>query len=934
MIVERGRIAAALPAYELGPELGSGSFGLVLAARHRKIERDVAVKIIPVQGDRPSADFAAEARVLASLDHPHLVRLYDYDERDGLCLLVMELLPGSTLNQRKSLLTALDACAAGLALAAGLENAHAHGVLHRDIKPDNAIFDADGLLKLTDFGIAKLFDGSAATASAVAGTPTYMAPEQIRTGRLTPATDIYALGVVLYELLAGSPPFSSSAPIINLYHQHLWAPPPPLSMVPPDIGDVVLRALAKEPEDRFPSAGAFAAALAGAATATFGPGWLGRTWLTLRLPDEVRATCERAEPPRPADASPPPPPPPASPPPAGGPGPQPAAGARNAARGRRASSRRRRLRLLAAATVLLTAAGVSLLLLLGGGPGGLGGGCSGRTVLRVAADPGPARPLTAIAADYNRSKPSVDGHCVTVAVSALTSRAALTALAGRWSADGAGPEPDVWVPESADWSALARTVPAAAGLLAKEQTTIATTPVVVAMPAPLAAAFTAPGKPPLTWRDLQDDVTNTSFWSDYGHPEWGGFRVEFADASASDATLRTVLSMATVRQTTGVSALTPTSFRKDRTAQLSVLVLERNSARIPKTTGDLFADLRAADTAGKSLTHASAIPMLESDVVAYNGGVGSTAGAPRVQLTAVYPGPTATRVDVTYITAGAARTDRNLAGAAAAFLARVRSDAGQREFSSDGYRGADGSATALGPGTGSGPATSTAVAGPVLSAATTFFTAVHQRGASLALLDMSGSMNEIVAGTNPPQTKAQVAANALVTALPLFAPDSAAGLWVFSTELDNGQYTKELFPVEDMDAPGRPGPTHRDDLRDLGAALRPAGDTPLYAAVLAAFRDRAAHYVNGRLNLIFVLTDGRNDTPGDPRGIDLDQLLRDVRAEFDPKRPVRLVTIAYGPDADPAPLREIAAATGAPSYQSRDPTDIFNVFVDALTEIT
>jgi Ca-activated chloride channel family protein len=585
---------------------------------------------------------------------------------------------------------------------------------------------------------------------------------------------------------------------------------------------------------------------------------------------------------------------------------------------------------VAAIALLLAAVGSGIFVLASGA---IGAGCDGDVVLRVAADPGPVRPLSTIAADYNRGKPSVDGHCVTVAVTAAPAQTVVGSLAKGWPAS-AGPVPDVWVPESSDWVTLARHTPAAAALLTGNPTVIATTAVVIGMPKPMATAVSAAGKPPLTWLAFQDGQTDNTFWADYGHPEWGGLKVEFADSVASAATLQTIMSIAAVREGGKTSALTANSFHKDRTAQLSVLTLERNSALITKTTPDLLADLRKADAAGKTLTHASAIPILESDLVAYNLGVGPGASAPKTPLTAVYPAPTATRVDVPYALTTPASRDQVRVRAAAEFLKRVQDDAGQQTFSTDGFRASDGTPTAVGPGSGTGAVAPDAIKGETLAAAQTFFTAIHQRGASLAVVDVSGSMNEIVAGTNPPQTKAQVAANALVTALPLFAPDSEAGLWEFSTKLDNGKYYKELYPVQNMDSPGRDGPTHRDDLRELGSLLHPAGDTPLYAATLAAFRDRTANYVNGKLNLIFLLTDGVNDTPGDPNGITLDQLLKALRSEFDPKRPVRLVTIAYGPDADPGPLRQIAQATGAPSYQSRNPTDIFNVFVDALTEVT
>jgi WD40 repeat protein len=283
VIVDRGQIAAALPGYELGAKLGSGAFGLVLAARHRELNRPVAVKIVPA-----GPGSAAEAQLLASLDHPHIVRVHDCVEAGELRLVVMELLGGGTLTRRRKGIPPEGACAAGLAVAAALSYAHARGVLHRDVKTDNMLFDEVGLLKVTDFGIAKIMEGSATTASAVVGTPAYMAPEQILGGRLGPATDLYALGVVLYQLLTGAPLFDPTLPIQVLWQHHLNTAPAPPAGAPAPVAGVVLAALAKEPTARPPSAHAFAIDLAAAAARSYGPRWTARSGIVLRLDDDVR----------------------------------------------------------------------------------------------------------------------------------------------------------------------------------------------------------------------------------------------------------------------------------------------------------------------------------------------------------------------------------------------------------------------------------------------------------------------------------------------------------------------------------------------------------------------------------------------------------------------------------------------------------------------
>ncbi|CUU56463.1 Serine/threonine protein kinase [Parafrankia irregularis] len=295
-VVDRGRVAAALPGYAIGAELGSGAFGLVLAGYHSELDRRVAIKVLTSPDAGAAAEFRTEARLLSRLDHPHIVRTYDYVMRGDLCLLVMEMLSGGTLAHRA--LAPEAACAVALAVADALAHAHEHGVVHRDIKPANILFTDDGQPKITDFGISKVLEGSASTASRVVGTPRYMAPEQITGDRLGPATDLYALGVVLYELFTGTrlAPPALALPVLLRHHTDVTPPPPP--GVPGELGAVLMRCLAKRPELRYPSAHAFASDLAQAATAVFGRHWLDRAGLPIHLAADVRELTTR----RPASA--------------------------------------------------------------------------------------------------------------------------------------------------------------------------------------------------------------------------------------------------------------------------------------------------------------------------------------------------------------------------------------------------------------------------------------------------------------------------------------------------------------------------------------------------------------------------------------------------------------------------------------------------------
>ncbi|ONH57841.1 hypothetical protein CcI49_25750 [Frankia sp. CcI49] len=287
MILDRARVEAALPGYELFGVLGSGGFGLVIEARHIRLDRRTAVKVLALPAVAP-----AEARLLARLRHPHIVEIFDYVEDDGLGLLVMELCDGGTLRSRAAGgLPIAEVVGYGLAIAAALDTAHRQRVIHRDIKPDNVLFTAEGTLKVTDFGVAKMAATTAGDGgpNTIVGTPAYMAPEQFTGARLSPATDLYALGVVLHELLTGrTPPVAWPAGFAPTPPGRARAPKPGRGMLPPAIGSVVRHALAPEPTSRPGSALDLALALAHAAARDLGPGWLTACTSPLHIPDVVR----------------------------------------------------------------------------------------------------------------------------------------------------------------------------------------------------------------------------------------------------------------------------------------------------------------------------------------------------------------------------------------------------------------------------------------------------------------------------------------------------------------------------------------------------------------------------------------------------------------------------------------------------------------------
>jgi len=258
--------------YRLESVLGRGGMADVWRAADVKLARTVAVKVIhAAYADDPhfAERFLREARVVASLEHPNILPVYDFGEEDGIPFLVMPHLAGGTLRDR------LRGTPAPLGLAAGwirqladaLDAAHAAGVLHRDVKPANVLLGKDDRVFLADFGIAKMVEtmtGLTAT-GVVVGTPLYMAPEQAQGRPASPATDRYALAVVAYEILAGRPPFEGDNPL-SLMHQHVSTPAPALSSrvggLPAGLDAVLAAALSKDPAGRPPTCRALADAVA------------------------------------------------------------------------------------------------------------------------------------------------------------------------------------------------------------------------------------------------------------------------------------------------------------------------------------------------------------------------------------------------------------------------------------------------------------------------------------------------------------------------------------------------------------------------------------------------------------------------------------------------------------------------------------------------
>lgn len=300
-------IGARLGKYRITARLGQGGMGIVYAAVDTLLRRPVALKLLPdTLSDDPDAlrRFLQEAQAAARLNHPHVVSIYEIDRTDDTHYIAMELIRGGSVQEflrsrrpfgwREATRITADVCR-------GLAAAHAAGLIHRDIKPANVMRSSDGLVKLADFGLAKLVDqqGLSHGLAKLVGTPDYMSPEQCRCDELDERSDVYAVGATYYAMLTGRPPFPADAPVQVMFAHCSRAAPDPRDLeptIPEACAAIVRRAMAKERSERFASATETAAALdaaLAAETAEPDSGEWGKFLKARPQPDDVLDDAQR-----------------------------------------------------------------------------------------------------------------------------------------------------------------------------------------------------------------------------------------------------------------------------------------------------------------------------------------------------------------------------------------------------------------------------------------------------------------------------------------------------------------------------------------------------------------------------------------------------------------------------------------------------------------
>ncbi len=254
--------------YRIEQVLGRGGMGIVYKAIDTQLDETVAIKTLPGDVMQKSPEdlerFKREIRLARKITHRNVLRTYDYGEADGVYFISMEFVRGYTLSELEQETRELAPRAAmGIArqICRGLHAAHEQGIIHRDIKPQNVLIDSKGEVKLMDFGIARVAESTEAMTQAglIVGTPHYMSPEQVQGKPLDPRSDVYSMGILIYEMLAGHRPFESSS-LTGVLAAHITEKPAPLLQMRPEVGaqinDIVMKCLAKDPKQRYPDAGA------------------------------------------------------------------------------------------------------------------------------------------------------------------------------------------------------------------------------------------------------------------------------------------------------------------------------------------------------------------------------------------------------------------------------------------------------------------------------------------------------------------------------------------------------------------------------------------------------------------------------------------------------------------------------------------------------
>jgi Ca-activated chloride channel family protein len=568
-------------------------------------------------------------------------------------------------------------------------------------------------------------------------------------------------------------------------------------------------------------------------------------------------------------------------------------------------------RLIIGSVVLLAVAGVSAVLTYV-----IKGGCSGTARANVIVTPRVQPIMQQLSTAWEQTQPSVNGICGSVTIVAKESAEVAADLGAGWDPTSMGEAPDVWVPDASAWVRKASASAVAERLIPDLQPSLARTPTVIAMPKQLSGAAGMTAKA-LTWQQIIDKMSASGGWDFYKHPEWGGFKVGLSDPQASTAGLLALLAISDTDDDGEVEAA----------EQTNLLALKKVVSLTPPSTDAIFDGLRSAagQDAKQALTYVSAFPALERDVLHYN------LDKPMIPLVAVYPQDGTAEADFPYlILRDTTWTTRERSDVAAAFLKYVRGSQGRAAFLDAGFRDPNRS-----PGPDLIPANGVATKITALPRAVLLPESVQRAAASwtavtrptnvLFIFDTSGSMAEEVQGTG--KSRLDLTKTAAINALDLLNGTAKVGVWDFSTTSGAEDYRK-LLPLAPLDKHAGGG-THRDEVSQTIEALIPGGNTGLYNTVWSACQEVSAAHEANAANFVVLLTDGADDN-NIASSLTLEQLVKNLRATCRGATPVQIITVGLGDEAQSTVLREISAATDAPTYASAKSFDINQVLLSFL----
>ncbi|WP_426566950.1 substrate-binding domain-containing protein [Angustibacter sp. McL0619] len=586
----------------------------------------------------------------------------------------------------------------------------------------------------------------------------------------------------------------------------------------------------------------------------------------------------------------------------------------------RARKSRHRARTVAGlATLLIIVVGTSGLAWWGYQARGAASCGASPVILRVAASSSVADEVVEEARAFERGKPQVGDACVTVDVTAMdvpkVNEALVSAAALRRD-----PGFDVWIPESATWAKVLSRRPEVDRLLPDVFSVLASSPVVAAIPEPMAKALGWP-KRQAELDDLVALAQDPAGWARFGHPEWGRVRVAWPDPQKSTAGLDGLMTLFAKLDTGNAEQLRGGMLR----VQNALTSLNLDDSKAVASLSD------AQLTPAQALKQSMITPSTEREVRAFN------AANPVEKLAPVTVGVSGASSKVGYLPLYGTSLDRVRAMTAAeSFGQFLTSQDGSRAFARAGWRIPTGeSGTETGPATvGSGASVhevklaTLELSQPTLQSITRAlqsWSALERTGSVLLAVDVSGSMKEQVPRLG--LTRLELAQKALTSAIVSTSDRSSIGLWEFSRRLKGDKDYQVVVPLgAASDAVG--AGTRRDAVRVGIGRLTARGDTGLYDTTLAAVRDVRSKW-RADQDVVVILSDGKNEDPG---SISLKGLVAALKKEQDPDRPVRVYTVAYGAQADAAALSAIAKATGGQSFVAASPADIERVLLASLSE--